>query len=109
MLKEQYGGGHPELVTGSCLELLKDIPSSSFDMVITSPPYANRYDYTRTYALELAWMGYDQKGFSSLRQQMLSATVENKDKMEWFDNDLWRGSGYVGQSNKDVYRSRCNT
>ncbi len=82
-LKKQYGGGHPDLVTGSCLELLKDIPTGAFDMVITSPPYANRYDYTRTYALELAWMGFDRGDFSALRQRMLSATVENKGKMEW--------------------------
>lgn len=81
-LKKQFGGGHPKLVTGSCLELLKCIPDGEFDMVITSPPYANRYDYTRTYALELAWMGFDQDGFSALRQRMLSATVENKTKRE---------------------------
>ena len=84
-LKEDYGSGQPSLVTGSCLELLKDIPAEAFDMVITSPPYANRYDYTRTYALELAWMGLDQTGFSALRQRLLSATVENKGKTEWLD------------------------
>ncbi len=50
-------------------------------MVVTSPPYANRYDYTRTYALELAWMGVEQAGFSALRQKMLSATVENRGKL----------------------------
>ena len=85
-LKRQYGGGCPNLVTGSCLELLKDIPAGAFDMVITSPPYANRYDYTRTYALELAWMGFDQNDFSTLRQRMLSATVENKGKIKWLDS-----------------------
>ena len=84
-LKRQFGGGNPTLLTGSCLELLKDIPDGQFDMVITSPPYANRYDYTRIYALELAWMGYDQAGFSALRQRMLSATVENKAKTETLD------------------------
>ena len=81
-LNDLFGGPRPKLVSGSCLELLKDIPSESFDMVITSPPYANRYDYTRTYALELAWMGYSQTDFSTLRQQMLSATVENKPKLD---------------------------
>ena len=84
-LKEYYGSGRPNLVTGSCLALLKDIPAETFDIVITSPPYANRYDYTRTYALELAWMGLDQDGFSALRQRLLSATVENKGKTEWLD------------------------
>ena len=81
-LKEQFGNGVPEFITGSSLEHLRLLPDSSFDMVITSPPYANRYDYTRTYALELAWLGYDQQAFSALRQSMLSATVENKPKLE---------------------------
>ena len=85
ILKDHYGGGKPNLIAGSCLELLKDIPAGSFDMVITSPPYANRYDYTRTYALELAWMGLDQGGFSGLRQKLLSATVENKEKTDRLD------------------------
>ena len=81
-LKERYGKGVPEFITGSSLERLRLLPDSSFDMVITSPPYANRYDYTRTYALELAWLGYDQNAFSVLRQSLLSATVENKPKLE---------------------------
>ena len=81
-VRERYGGGNPEFLEGSSLELLKTLPDASFDMVITSPPYANRYDYTRTYALELAWLGYTQEDFSRLRQQMLSATVENKTKIE---------------------------
>lgn len=81
-LKKQFGGGRPTLVNGSCLELLRNIPDGEFDMVITSPPYANRYDYTRTYALELAWMGFDRDAFSDLRQRMLSATVENRTKRE---------------------------
>ena len=84
-LKEQFGKGVPEFITGSSLEHLKLLPDGSFDMVITSPPYANRYDYTRTYALELAWLGYDQEAFSALRQSMLSATVENKPKLEMLE------------------------
>lgn len=85
-LKKQFGGGKPDLISGSCLEKLKDIPSSAIDMVITSPPYANRYDYTRTYALELAWLGLGQECLSSLRQQLLSATVENKGKASWISS-----------------------
>ena len=85
VLKDWYRGGHPELVTGSSLDVLRSIPTGRFDMVITSPPYANRYDYTRTYALELAWLGYDRQDFAELRQQMLSATVENKTKLGWLN------------------------
>lgn len=79
-LKLIYGASQPTFMSGSSLTLLKDFPDAAFDMVITSPPYANRYDYTRTYALELAWLGLNQEGFSKLRQDMLSATVENKSK-----------------------------
>ena len=80
-VRRNYGRRRPELVRGSSLELLRTRPDGAFDMVVTSPPYANRYDYTRTYALELAWLGIDQDGFSGLRQQMLSATVENRTKI----------------------------
>ena len=83
VLKACYGRGVPEFINGSSLDHLRELPSGSFDMVITSPPYANRYDYTRTYALELAWLGYDDNGIKTLRQRMLSATVENKSKKSW--------------------------
>ncbi len=42
---------------GSVLYKLPLRASESIDAVITSPPYCNRYDYTRTYALELAYLG----------------------------------------------------
>ncbi len=47
---------------------------------MTSPPYCNRYDYTRTYVLELALLGIDEQGLLRLRQEMLSCTVENRTK-----------------------------
>ena len=80
LLMAKYGGGIPNFINGSCLKVLRELPEGSFDTVITSPPYVNRYDYTRTYALELAWLGYNQKDFTDLRQELLSATVENKSK-----------------------------
>lgn len=73
-------GPEPDLLKGSCLELLPEIKTGSIDFVLTSPPYANRYDYTRTYALELVFLGCDHECVKQLRQAMLSCTVENKDK-----------------------------
>ena len=81
-LKRIYGGGRPTFFAGSSLELLRETPDHFYDMVMTSPPYANRYDYTRTYALELAWLDFDHARFQALRQRMLSATVENKSKRD---------------------------
>ncbi len=65
---------------GSCLDVLSKLPANVFDCVMTSPPYCNRYDYTRTYALELALLGVDEEGLLKLRQEMLSCTVENRAK-----------------------------
>lgn len=79
-LKRRYAGPPPRFIDGSCLTELSQLDSGQFDTVITSPPYANRYDYTRTYALELAWLGYDEQRFKTLRQTLLSATVENHSK-----------------------------
>ena len=75
------------IIESSCYDALPKLPTDSVDAVITSPPYANRYDYTRTYALELAWLGYDNQGISALRQRLLSATVENRSKREQLATD----------------------
>ncbi len=69
-----------QLLKGSCLEILPTLEADSYDAVMTSPPYCNRYDYTRTYALELAMLGLTQAEVSDLRQEMLSCTVENREK-----------------------------
>ncbi len=70
----------PEFKAGTCLELLPAMRPDTVDVVFTSPPYCNRYDYTRTYALELAFLGYTNEQVKGLRQSMLSCTVENKEK-----------------------------
>jgi DNA modification methylase len=70
------------LIEGSCLEELPKLESDFFDFIITSPPYCNRYDYTRTYALELIFLGQDNDQVRNLRQSMLSCTVENKEKID---------------------------
>ncbi len=79
-LSATYDSGVVRMIESSCNDALPQLPTNSVDVVITSPPYANRYDYTRTYALELAWLGYDNEGISQLRQRLLSATVENRSK-----------------------------
>ena len=81
-LRRRYGGVDAEFIDGSSLTELQHLPPETFDAVVTSPPYANRYDYTRTYALELAYLGYDAGRLKELRQALLSATVENRSKQE---------------------------
>jgi len=77
---------------GSCLNILPKLKPESYDGLVTSPPYCNRYDYTRTYALELALLGVDEEGLAKLRQEMLSCTVENRAKDLLVLNQEWEAS-----------------
>jgi site-specific DNA-methyltransferase (cytosine-N4-specific) len=86
-------GGWQKIVKGSVLENLPRYASDTFSSVITSPPYCNRYDYTRTYALETAYLGADELEIRKLRQNQLCCTVENRtklDKLEQIYKDIDR-------------------
>ncbi len=73
--------GIVDLRVGSCLDILPTLANESIGLVFTSPPYCNRYDYTRTYALELVYLGLSAQEVKALRQEMLSCTVENRTKV----------------------------
>ncbi|MFB2876151.1 DNA methyltransferase [Floridanema aerugineum] len=82
--------GKINLYKGSCLQVLSHLHETEYSAIITSPPYCNRYDYTRTYALELALLGISEKELIKLRQEMLSCTVENKAKDLLTINPSWK-------------------
>jgi site-specific DNA-methyltransferase (cytosine-N4-specific) len=69
-------------IEGSSLFEMTKLENNILTACISSPPYCNRYDYTRTYALELAYLGVDKDRFNQLRQDLLSCTVENRPKIE---------------------------
>lgn len=77
------------LYNGSCLHIMPTLPPHTYDAIVTSPPYCNRYDYTRTYALELALLGINERELLNLRQEMLSCTVENRVKDLLTINPNW--------------------
>ena len=101
------GNGHDQhpikIIQGSCFEELPKIQNEFFDFIITSPPYCNRYDYTRTYALELVYLGCDADKVKNLRQQLLSCTVENKEKVEYLKEY------YSSISRKSTFDNVLNT
>lgn len=101
-IKKRNGGSfsrNVNVIAGSCLNELPKLSPASCDLVITSPPYCNRYDYTRTYALELAFMDYNEETLKQLRQTLLSATVENKTKRHQLAHE------YRSRKQKDRYNS----
>ena len=99
-IKQPIKPGSIDILKGSCLDILPALQESDFDMVITSPPYCNRYDYTRTYALELAMLSIDETELSKLRQAMVSCTVENRPKDLESINPKWKAAVDAANSNK---------
>lgn len=74
--------GQNHFVEGSVLFEIPKMSADTIDGVITSPPYCNRYDYTRTYGMELAYLEKNDNDIRQLRQELLSCTVENKTKID---------------------------
>ncbi|MCY2990533.1 MAG: site-specific DNA-methyltransferase [Planctomycetota bacterium] len=82
------------LLKGTCLEIMPSLEAKTFSGLITSPPYCNRYDYTRTYALELAMLGVGEEAIRNMRQTMLSCTVENREKHGLILSDFAEQAGF---------------
>ena len=94
------------VLSGSCLDVLPLLESATFDFVVTSPPYCNRYDYTRTYALELVFLGCTNEQVRNLRQTMLSCTVENKEKIAYLQTEYEaRGNRQLFDAIMDAYQN----
>lgn len=96
--------GELRLFNGSCLEIMPELPACTYDAIVTSPPYCNRYDYTRTYALELALLGVNEQELINLRQDMLSCTVENRAKDLLTLNPSW-GAAINAADNHDLLQA----
>ena len=54
------------------------IESSSIDGLITSPPYANRHDYSRVFHIELLLLGAAESDVTNLRHRSVRSHVEAK-------------------------------
>lgn len=101
--KDKKGG--VDILQGSSLSILPKLESNSFDFLMTSPPYCNRYDYTRTYALELALLDVDEQKIRDLRQTMISCTVENRDKEnlnQLFSEKLFKDAKMAFDNQKEL-------
>ena len=82
LIQTDYSGENNAYKINSVLFELPTLSDNILNGVVTSPPYCNRYDYTRTYALELVYMGIDEEKLKTMRQDLLSCTVENKSKID---------------------------
>jgi DNA modification methylase len=94
-------GKKPIILQGSCFEIMPKQKENRYECIFTSPPYCNRYDYTRTYALELVYLGYNEEQVKKLRQDLLSATVENKEKIDWIE-EVYSDNGHKTAFNEII-------
>jgi len=49
------------------------LPTSSIDLIVTSPPYANAIDYMRAHKFSLIWFGYSIAALSDLRSRYIGS------------------------------------
>ncbi len=54
------------------------LPDSSVDGLITSPPYANRHDYSRVFHIDLLLLGLGEPEVTKLRHKSIRSHVEAK-------------------------------
>jgi DNA modification methylase len=80
------GGGSVHLADSRQLSSI--LPADSVDAVITSPPYPNEKDYTRTTRLELVLLGFvqDTTGLRALKQSLVRSNTRGVYRTDSDDN-----------------------
>lgn len=53
--------GLADFLTGDASEVLSNLEAESVDLVVTSPPYGNAYDYHLYLRFRLLWLGFDPR------------------------------------------------
>lgn len=79
------------LIHGDSRTALEEIPSKSIDAVITSPPYPNEKDYTRTTRLETVMLDFinSKNELQELKKTLLRSNTRGIYKKD--DDDQWIG------------------
>jgi hypothetical protein len=77
----KYSGYEAKAIIGDARRYPHEVKQYKYDAILTSPPYPNRHDYTRIYALELL-VGFikNNQTLKQLRYQTLRSHVEARRK-----------------------------
>ena len=68
--------GNRRIIAGDARSLPLD--SSTVELIVTSPPYANALDYMRAHKFSLAWLGDPIPNLTSLRAQYIGSESNTK-------------------------------
>ena len=77
------------VIRGDARDTMAHLEPHSIDAVITSPPYPNEKDYTRTTRLESVLLGFirDKKELQSYKRELMRSNTRNVYKGD--DDDQW--------------------
>lgn len=102
----QLDGATAQVFQGDARRLRDILQPASIDAVITSPPYPNEKDYTRTTRLESVLLGFlkDRTALRELKQSLLRSNTRNVYKGD--DDDRWVAAHPVIQRIADAIEAR---
>ncbi|HYA43752.1 MAG TPA: DNA methyltransferase [Syntrophobacteraceae bacterium] len=77
------------VIRGDARDRAADLEPQSIDAVITSPPYPNEKDYTRTTRLESVFLGFirNRKELQAYKRELMRSNTRNVFKGD--NDDLW--------------------
>lgn len=83
------GGAETTVRHADSRRVLRVLEPDSIDAVITSPPYPNEKDYTRTTRLETVLLGFvrDKAGLQALKRELIRSNTRGVYKAD--DDDRW--------------------
>ncbi|MGH7495980.1 MAG: DNA methyltransferase [bacterium] len=86
---QNYKDTQAEVHRGDARQLLKILPPNSIDAIITSPPYPNEKDYTRTTRLESVVLGFvcNRAELQALKRNLIRSNTRTVYKND--DDDQW--------------------
>lgn len=76
------------IYTGSCLDLLEEIPSATIDYIFTDPPYGASIQYGELAFLWISWLGYGNDYLNSLLSDEVVINEKQKKDFEVYNSLL---------------------
>lgn len=78
LAQDRFSAANVNVLEGDCRQVLTKLRAESFDLIVTSPPYLNSFDYSDVYRPELFAGGFigDNTDLRRLRLQTLRSHVQ---------------------------------
>ena len=96
-----YGNPNTDVTVGDSRHLR--FRKSTFDVVVTSPPYLNAIDYMRCSKFSLVWMGFSIRDLREIRRESIGSETTSAEEVSRIVQETVQGMGSVGRlSNRNT-------